>query len=65
MCVYTHIYTYFDCVLIVMLYMFICTEFIEETVRLQRLIFGMLGYFAWLGQVRVLEKIYTFDEVMK
>ena len=36
--------------------MFICTELIEETGRPPGLIFGMWGYLALLGQVRVLEK---------
>ena len=46
-------------------YMFICTELIEETVRPPGLIFGMSGYF-WPG----LEKFeswnifHTFDGVM-
>ena len=45
--------------------MFICTELIEETGRPPGLIFGHVGIFwAWLGQVRVLEIFYTFDEVM-
>ena len=38
--------------------MFICTELIEETGILPRADFWHVGIFlAWLGQVRVLEKI--------
>ena len=39
--------------------MFTCTELIEETGRAPGLIFGMWRIFlAWLGHVRVFEKIY-------
>ena len=41
--------------------MFICTELMEETGSH----FWHVGRFlAWIGQVGVLEKIHTFDEVM-
>ena len=45
--------------------MFICSELIEETGRPPRMLFGMWGiFFAWFGQVRVLENFHTFDKVM-
>ena len=40
------------------------TELIEETRRPPGLILASGGNFAWLGQVRVLDKIHTFDGVM-
>ena len=47
------------------IYMFICTELIEETVRPPWLIFGMWGYF-WPGSGKFLscKKIHTFGGVM-
>ena len=39
------------------IYMFVCSELIEETGRPPGLIFGMWEYFwRWFGKVRVLEK---------
>ena len=37
------------------IYMFVCTEMIEETGRSPGMIFGMCDILAWVGQVRVLE----------
>ena len=46
--------------------MFVGTELIEETGRPPGLIFWHVGvFFVWIRQVRILEKIYTFDEVRK
>ena len=42
---------------LICIYMFVCSELIEETGKPPGLILGMWRYFwAWLGQVRVLEK---------
>ena len=38
------------------IYMFICSELIEETERPPGLIFGMWIFSAWFGHFRVLEK---------
>ena len=43
--------------------MFICTELIEETGRLLGLIFECLDIFAWIGEVRVLEKFTHLTEL--
>ena len=50
----------------VYIYMFICTEFIEETGRPPGLFFGMWGYF-WPGSHRFesWKKIYTFAVFIK
>ena len=49
----------------VYIYMFICSELIEETGRPPGLIFGMCGYF-WPGSDKFesWKKIHTFDGVM-
>ena len=47
------------------IYMFICSELIEETGRPPGLIFGMWGYF-WPGsdKFEFWKKFHTFDGVM-
>ena len=47
------------------IYMFICSELIEETGRLPGLIFGMWGYF-WPGSDKFesWKKFHAFDGVM-
>ena len=50
---------------LVHIYMFICSELIEETGRLPGLIFGMWGYF-WPGSDKFesWKFFHTFDKVM-
>ena len=49
----------------VRIYMFVCSELIEETGRLPGLIFGMWGYF-WPGSNKFesWNFFHTFDKVM-
>ena len=57
-----YIYTMCICVRI---YMFICSELIEETGRPPELIFGMWGYFGpGSDKFESRKKIHTFDGVM-
>ena len=53
------------CPLSVYIYMFICSELIEETGRPPGLILGMCGYF-WPGSDKFesWKKLHTFDGVM-
>ena len=49
----------------VRIYMFICSELIEETGRPPELIFGMWGYFGpGSDKFESRKKIHTFDGVM-
>ena len=58
-------YAFSICSMYIYIYMFICSELIEETGRPPGLIFGMWGY-CWPGSDKFesWEEIHTFDGVM-